>query len=143
MNVSLGDLATAYYSTGIPNIETYVEATPLIRALLTACRSFGRLLRTAPMQVWLGAWAEMLPPEPKPAQDGAMTIVAEASDDAGHRACARLRTPEAYEFTGITDATVGKRVSEGDLEVGFQTPARVYGRDFVLGFAGVTREEVE
>jgi hypothetical protein len=28
------------------------------------------------------------------------------------------------------------------VRAGFQTPARVYGADFVLGFAGVTREDV-
>jgi short subunit dehydrogenase-like uncharacterized protein len=143
MNVSLGDVTTAYYSTGIPNIETYVEATPLMRGLLTACRSLGWMFRTAPWQAWLTAWTDLLPDDPRPAGRRTMGIVAEARDDSGHRVCARLRTPEAYEFTGVTAAAVLQRVSAGDLEVGFQTPARVYGRDFVLGFAGVVREDLE
>jgi hypothetical protein len=33
-------------------------------------------------------------------------------------------------------------VLAGDWEAGFETPARVYGADFVLGFGDVTREDV-
>lgn len=143
LNVSLGDLTTAYYTTGIANVETYVEATPLTRALLTACRSFGWLLDSAPAQAWLTAWSDALPTNPGSSAGRTMVVVAEAEDDAGRRVCARLRTPEAYEFTGFTAAAIVNRVLDGDVEPGFQTPARVYGRDFVLGFADVVREDVE
>jgi len=33
-------------------------------------------------------------------------------------------------------------VVTGDLETGFQTPARVYGADFILAFDGVQREDL-
>jgi short subunit dehydrogenase-like uncharacterized protein len=143
LNVSLGDLITAYYSTGVPNVETYVEATPLMRALLGACRAFGWLLDSAPAQAWLTAWSDVLPADPGSSEGRAMVVVAEAEDDRGRRASARLQTPEAYEFTGITAAAIVNRVLDGDVEPGFQTPSRVYGRDFVLGFADVVREDVE
>lgn len=143
LNVSLGDLTTAYYTTGIANVETYVEATPLTRALLTACRSFGWLLDSAPAQAWFGAWSDALPANPGSSAGRTMVVVAAAEDEAGRRVCARLRTPEAYEFTGVTAAAIVNRVLDGDVEPGFQTPARVYGRDFVLGFADVVREDVE
>lgn len=145
LNVSLGDLVTAYYTTGIPCIETYVDGTPLMRGLLTMCRLFGPLLGTGPAQATLAAWAELLPEDPgddRDAAGSAMGIVAEAENDAGQRAKARLRTPEAYAFTRLTAAAVAQRVLNGDLEVGFQTAARVYGSDFVLSFPGVTREDV-
>jgi len=143
LNVSLGDLTTAYYTTGIANVETYVEATPLTRALLGACRSFGWLLDTAPAQAWLSTWSEALPMNLGSSEGRTMVVVAEAEDEAGRRVCARLRTPEAYEFTGFTAASIANRVLAGDFEPGFQTPARVYGRDFVLGFADVAREDIE
>ncbi len=147
VNVSLGDVATAYYTTGIPNIETYVDGTPLIRALLSMCRSFGWLLRTAPWQAWLGALADALPENPTPSDGSAthrsMGIVAEVEDDTGRRVRARLRTPEAYIFTGITGVGVLERVLAGDLEVGFQTVARVYGGDFVLDLPQVVREDLD
>src|SRR6185503_13464476 len=61
LNVSWGDVATAYYTTGIPNIETYVEATPLVQATLAGSRYFGWLLRMAPWQVMMRAATDLLP----------------------------------------------------------------------------------
>ena len=72
-----------------------------------------------------------------------MGVVAEAEDDRGTRVRARLRTPEAYTFTGVTGVGVIQRVLAGDLETGFQTAARVYGGDFVLNFPDVEREDFE
>jgi hypothetical protein len=33
VNVSFGDVATAYYTTGIPNISVYLESTPWLQAI--------------------------------------------------------------------------------------------------------------
>jgi len=142
LNVSWGDLATAYYTTGIPDIETYVEATPLFRAVLAGCRAYGRVLGTEPWQTVLGVWAGLLPEEPSGVPSHEMVVVAEAEDRAGRRVQARIRTPEAYTFTGTAAAGVARRVLAGDVEVGFQTPARVYGPELVLGFPGVSREDI-
>jgi len=144
VNVSWGDVAAAYYSTGIPNIEVYFEATPMLQAVLMAGRAFGWVLGTPPWQTWLKAHADLLPEGPAegdrlPRQ---AVLVAEASDPAGRTARARLRTPEAYTFTGRSAALIAARVLRGDCEIGFQTPARVYGPDFVLSFDGVAREDL-
>lgn len=42
----------------------------------------------------------------------------------------------------ISDPFV-EQVLKGDREIGFQTPARVYGPDFVLPFTGVSREDLD
>jgi short subunit dehydrogenase-like uncharacterized protein len=145
LNVSWGDVATAYYTTGIPNIETYVEATPLVQGTLAGSRYFGWLLRTAPWQAMMRAATDMLPEAAGEEERAAarMTIVAEAEDGSGRGVRARLTTPESYGFTGVTAAAIARRALAGDVEAGFQTPARVYGSDLVLGFAGVVREDLE
>jgi short subunit dehydrogenase-like uncharacterized protein len=145
VNVSLADLTTAHHSTGIPNIATYTEGTPLMRGLLAAARTAGWALRTAPAQAWLAACAELLPEDPGRANGEApqeQRVVVEAEDDAGGRAVSRLRTLEAYAFTPHAACAVLARVLAGDVEPGFQTPARVYGSDLVLTIPGVTREDV-
>ncbi|MFN8640253.1 MAG: saccharopine dehydrogenase NADP-binding domain-containing protein [Candidatus Binatia bacterium] len=144
-NISWGDVATAYYTTGIPTIETYHETTPLLRSILFGCRAFGWALRGAPWQALLKAQADLLPADPGAGveQAGPMVIVAEARADDAHRATARLCTPEAYRFTAVTGAAIAQRALRGDVEVGFQTPARVFGADFVLSFAGVSREDLD
>jgi hypothetical protein len=55
----------------------------------------------------------------------------------------RLRTPEAYSLSAQTGAAIAERAIGDDVECGFQTPARVYGADFILEFDGVTREDLD
>lgn len=145
MNISWGDVASAYYTTGIPNIDVYYEATPALQGMLLASRYAAWMLRTGAWQASLKAYMELLPEGPTDEQRAAsqMVIVAEARDGRGRRASSRLRTPEAYTFTGTTAAAVARNVLRGDFEIGFQTPGRVYGADFVLTFADVSREDLE
>ncbi len=144
MNISWGDVASAFYTTGIPNIDVFYEATPALRGMLLASRYAGWMLRTVPWQASLKSYMTLLPEGPTEEERRAsrMVIVAEASDGRGQSFRARLRTPEAYTFTATTAAAVARRVLLGDFEVGFQTPARIYGADFVLSFANVSREEL-
>lgn len=145
VNVSWGDVVTAYYTTGIPNVSVYFERTATLQTAAWAGRLLGTLLRTGPAQAWMKAHVDLLASE-RSAEERAlhtMTIVAEARASDGSRASARLRTPEAYAFTGSTAAAIAERVLEGDLETGFQTPARVYGADFILGWSGVSREDLD
>jgi len=143
LGVSWGDVSSAYYTTGIPNIEVYFEATPRLEAMMLAERWLGPLLRTAPAQVWLKAHADLLPkgPTDEEREPHQMVLVAEAEDATGQRVCSRLRTPEAYTLTATTAAAIADRVSHGDVERGFQTPARVYGADFVVGLPDVSVDD--
>lgn len=142
--VSWGDVSSAYFTTGIPNIEVYFAREPALQAILVASRYWGWLLGTAPWQTLLKAGVDILPVGPTDTERAEVrtVMVAEASDDARGVVRARLRTPEVYGFTAVTAAAIAERVLAGDVEWGFQTPARVYGPDFVLGFEGVVREDL-
>jgi len=142
--VSWGDVATAYYTTGVPNIEVYFEATPAVRSTLAASRALGPVLGTSAWQTWLRTMVEMLPDGPSRSERGKRraAIVAEALTADNRRVLSRLRLPEAYTFTALTSAAITARVLRGDSEPGFQTPARLYGPDLVLAFPGVNREDL-
>jgi short subunit dehydrogenase-like uncharacterized protein len=144
INIGWGDVFSSWYTTGIPNVATYVEATPAFRLLLGANRLLAPVWRSPSWQTLAQSWASLLPDGPVPAgaPSNEMTIVAEAADDDGRRVRARLRTPEAYAFSGVTGVAIAERALAGDVEPGYQTPGRVYGPDFVLRFAGVTREDL-
>jgi short subunit dehydrogenase-like uncharacterized protein len=142
--VTWGDVATAYHTTGIPDIDVYFEETAMFRAMLLTGRTFGPLLQLPLTQTWLKAHAQLLPEGPTATERAVHTcvIVAEAETRSGRRWTSRLHTPEAYSLSAQTAAAIADRVLGGDLEPGFQTPARVYGPEFVLQFEGVAREDV-
>ena len=142
--VTWGDVATAFHTTGIPNIEVYFEETVNVRAMLTAGRMFGPALQSPVAQAWLKAHTQLFPEGPTATERAVhrVVVVAEASTDSGHRAVSRLHTPEPYSFSGETASAIAARVLAGDVEPGFQTPARVYGPDVVLQFDRVVREDI-
>lgn len=142
--MSWGDTATAWYTTGVPDVTTYFESTPPLRAALSACRLFGPVLASRPWQAVMRAYADLLPEGPSAAQRASRrtSIVIEAEDAAGRRVVSRLRGPESYEFTRRIAPRIAVRALGGDLEPGFQTPARVWGPDLVLDVDDVLREEL-
>lgn len=138
------DVLTAFHTTDIPNIEVYYEATSFDRLMSRATGSFAWLLKTPPWQLLLKAQAQLLPegPSAEARGTGQRTVLAEVEDLRGRRVRSRLLTPDGYTFTAMTALAIIERVLEGDLAVGFQTPARVYGADFVLSFDRVVRDDL-
>ncbi len=143
--VSWADVFTAYHSTGIRNIETYFEADLVSRTLYQIGAGVADTVRLPPVRRWLDAATRSWPegPSPKRRRMEKCVIVAEAEDSWRRRAGARLETPDGYSFTAETAMAVSQRVGRGDFQAGFQTPARVYGADFVLGFRGVRRVQAD
>jgi short subunit dehydrogenase-like uncharacterized protein len=143
--VSWADVFTAYYSTGIRNIEAYIEADFVSRALYQVTAGIAETLRFAPVQHWVSVAAEAWPEGPSSRQRQAerCVVVAEAEDSWRRRSCARLETPDGYSFTAEAAIAIAQRVTRGDFRPGFQTPGKVYGADFVLGLAGSRREDLE
>ncbi len=142
--MSWGDVATAYHSTGIPDIDVFFEATPPLRRALTVPPPIGRLMRTRPFQALLRALIDRGPagPDARQRATGSGLVVAEAMD--GQRRCvaARLRTPEPYSLTAHTALAILRRVLDGDFAPGFRTPSQAYGADFILEFEGVERKDL-
>lgn len=139
-----GDLATAFHSTAIPNIDTYTVFPGPVAGLMGAKGSLGWLWNSGPMQGMLKNLIKRLPAGPNEAEltKGATRVWGEVTDGNGQRAVARLHGPEAYLFTALTALAVVKRVLTGEIAAGFQTPSQMYGPDFVLEIEGVSREDV-
>ncbi|MDZ7687336.1 MAG: saccharopine dehydrogenase NADP-binding domain-containing protein [Halobacteriales archaeon] len=143
----LGDVVTAYHSTGAENIECYVDLPRPARLLARTSRYTAPLLRAKPTQSLLKRVADALAegPDEKERVEEHGYIWGEVrgkdanSDDEVH--VARLRTPEPYALTAKTASTALERV--GDAETGFQTPATAFGAEFIVEFDGVEREDVE
>jgi short subunit dehydrogenase-like uncharacterized protein len=145
ITIPWGDVATAFHTTGIPNIEVYIAVPTALRVGLRLARWSGPLLASAPVQRLLKARVARGPSGPTAAVRAAAEarLWAEARDDAGGVARARLRTAESYELTSWTAVELAARALRGALPSGFQTPARACGPDFILEFPGSAREDVD
>ncbi|MBL0173575.1 MAG: saccharopine dehydrogenase NADP-binding domain-containing protein [Gemmatimonadaceae bacterium] len=137
-----GDVFTAYYSTGIPNIEDYTVLPRAVQKQMRVLSVLRPLFR-------IGALRNLLKRGVKPgptAAARAQTVThvwGEVTDAQGGKAVSRLHGPEAgVEWTMRAALAVVKRVLGGQAPAGYQTPAMAYGADFVLECEGVTREDV-
>jgi short subunit dehydrogenase-like uncharacterized protein len=144
VSIGWGDVSTAYHSTGIPNIETYMAFPSAMINVLYASRVIGPLLYLRPVKEFL-KWLirVFLPPGPSRErnENGFSLMIAEVSD--GEKTLrARLRTPEGYRLTALTSVEIMKRILSSDCKPGFQTPSSAFGPDFILGFPGVEREDL-
>ncbi len=69
-------------------------------------------------------------------------LVGQARNDNGETVRSRLRTPEGYALTAATAYDAARRVAAAEVKPGFQTPSLAFGVDYILGFDGVTREDL-
>jgi short subunit dehydrogenase-like uncharacterized protein len=145
VTIGWGDVATAYYSTGIPNIETYMAFPRRAIDFMYLSRLFGPLLYTRPAKTvlkWLVDTFLPAGPAAPQRQRGLSILLGEVSDAQGRRALTRLQTPEGYFLTSQTSLTIVQRILAGDFKPGFQTPGRLFGPDFILQFDGVQRTDL-
>ncbi|HRE90684.1 MAG TPA: saccharopine dehydrogenase NADP-binding domain-containing protein [Myxococcota bacterium] len=143
MAVPWGDLATAYRSTGIGDIETYFAASG---SMVWGARAAGFvpwLMKAKAVQGMLKRRVEARPAGPSEEQrkNSRSIIVAEVEGPTG-TVRSRLTTPNGYTLTALASVEIARRVLAGEYRPGFQTPAQMYGADFVLGLQGVSREDL-
>jgi len=145
VSVGWGDVSTAYHSTGIPNVETYLSLPQAMVNLMYDMRTIGPLFYNRVAKTILKALMNLYPPGPSEARrmKAFATMIGEVTNDQGGRAVSRLRTREGYTFTAQVTVEIMKRILNNDYKPGFQTPSLAYGSDFVLQFEGVQREDLE
>ena len=138
LNPWRGDILTAYHTTGIPNIEAY-SAFPLPVPQLMMAPISGMWNSTG-FQQFLDWVIDKLPsgPNEQSLATGKTIVWGEVHDAQGTVVRSRLFGPEAYEFTAKTAIAIAQQALSGKIKVGFQTPAAVYGSEFVLSIDGVS-----
>lgn len=139
VTVPWGTISTAYYSTGIENIETYVTLPDLAVQALRWGRPLVPLVSARPLRTVLEAVVDRFVSGPTPDERTRSTtrLWGEVIGEDG-AAVAKLTTPEIYEFTATTAVESARRVLEDDVEHGFQTPVTAFGPEYVTEFDGVT-----
>ena len=145
MTIPWGDVATAYHTTGIPNIRVYTarsrRSVRRARRLgaflpLLAWRPVKRLLQKAVVRRVAG-------PPPEMRETARVYLWGEARNAAGERVTATLETPEAYRLTAESAVECVLRVLAGAVPAGSWTPGRAFGPHFAAELPGVVEGELK
>jgi short subunit dehydrogenase-like uncharacterized protein len=133
-----GDVATAYYTTSIPNIEVYIPIAPAVAHL----NKVSALVRyaTAPafMQRLLKAQVDkrVHGPSERARQEAPTYVWGEARNARGDVKTARLRTANGYALTVNASLGITQHVLGNKLTAGFYTPSRLMGADYASKLPG-------
>lgn len=145
MSIPWGDVATAYYTTDIPDIESYTGMPKSAYYLLKAQSAFNWLLRTSFFRKILKKRIEKRPAGPNDEQrKKALSLIwGQATNAAGRKATVRMQSPDGYTLSMYACLIITQKIMQGKFVTGFHTPATAYGEDLVLEIPGVKREEVK
>jgi short subunit dehydrogenase-like uncharacterized protein len=143
ITIPWGDVATAFHSTGIPDVEVYLAAPFSLRAAARLTRYLGWLLRRRAVRGWVGRRIRAGPAGPTGDERRAnrCQLWGAVADPAGRTAVARQETPDGYNLTVEAALAAASRVRAGAVPPGYHTPATAFGPDFVLELPGVTRTD--
>jgi short subunit dehydrogenase-like uncharacterized protein len=144
MTIPWGDVSTAYYTTGIPNIEVYTSIDPATYKWVKLQRFAAPLLRTALVRNLAKRRIEAGPAGPTDEQrrNGRSLIWGQVINPAGKIRAARLDTLDGYTLTAKMSLMILQRVLAGDWDAGAHTPAGLYGPDLIMEVESTTREDI-
>lgn len=137
VTIPWGDVSTAYFTTGIPNIEVYLAGTPDIAKQMRRLNGIRWLLRRRLVKWMLkrGLARRGRGPDQTERECNPTELWGEAIDARGTKKVARLRTANGYVVT--VHAALGIVASLFDREVGgYFTPSKLMGANFIETLPG-------
>lgn len=138
VTVPWGDVYTAYVSTRIPSIETYMVLPPATIRRLRWLRWARPLLRLPAVEAFAKrrAGAASGPSAERRARSGCY-VWGEARAADGSEAKLALRTPNGYALTVETALGIAAHVLAARPAGGYYTPSQLMGAEWVLSLPGV------
>jgi len=144
VSVSWGDIATAYYTTGIPNISVFFQLTKQTKKIIEINSFVKWILSQNFMQNKLKSQIEKKykGPDEKVRETARGIIFAEVINSSGQKMRSKLITPEGYKLTSITALEIIQKISNGNVKHGYYTPAMLYGTDLINSLEDVSLTDI-
>jgi short subunit dehydrogenase-like uncharacterized protein len=138
--ISWGDVASAYRSTGIPDITVYMAASAAVVRAARLQRVFAPVLGLGLVQSFLKRRIERRVEGPRPEERarGSIELWGRVEDAHGKSAEGTMVVPEGYSFTAAAALACVQRVRAGSVRPGASTPSLAFGADFAATLPGVT-----
>lgn len=142
-SIPWGDVSTAWYSTGVPNIQTYSVQSPKMIRYMKLARWIGWILRSGMVQRMLRRRVDKTITGPSDSRrERARSFVWGEATDSAHKVIRKVvSSPEGYTLTALCAVEISQRVLDGDFKKGFQTPSLAYGKDLILKIPGTEIQE--
>ena len=133
-----GDVSTAHFSTGIPNIMVYTGIPPGSLKWIRLSNYLGWLLRSGPIQRYMKKKVDQRPAGPSAAQRqrARSFIWGKATNAANSSVEGRLKVREGYTLTAECSLLIAEKVLAGNYKAGYQTPSSAYGHGLILEAEG-------
>jgi short subunit dehydrogenase-like uncharacterized protein len=134
LNIPWGDISTAWWSTGIPNIEIYMRAKPSMIRNAKLSKYFNWLLRMRWMKDFLQKKIDQKPDGPPDEKrlKGKTLLWGKVWNSKGETATSQIEVPNGYTITAIASVAIAERILNKKYSAGYQTPATAYGPDLIL-----------
>jgi len=139
VGVPLGDLSSAFRTTGIPNITVYMALPRPALAGLRRLASLRSLFANPRVTRGLRRWVPRVVSGADSAERfrSRTELWGEARNAAGQHAQLTLTTQDPYALTADAALRALERVLEGRVLPGAHSPAQALGADFIAGCDGV------
>ena len=138
ITIPWGDVSTAYYTTGIPNIEVYMATPEPVEHLMRSTNYTAPVFTFPPVKAALKTLARTFVDGPSErVRETERVFVWGEATDGETTVTSRLVTPETYALTVDAATTAIERFEDGDVTPGFHTPAAAFDPNFVLELDGV------
>ena len=143
VTIPWGDVSTAYYTTGIPNIETYIPISPRNARRMMVANWIRPLAALRPVQALMKKRAGKVrgPDENKRSRTPAY-VWGDIRNGKKEVRTARVVTANGYDVTIHGSLSVVRHLLENHA-AGALTPSRLMGPDFVSRLPGCGEIEIE
>lgn len=140
MSIPWGDVSTAHFSTGIPNIIVYTAMPESSITWAKRSNFLAPVLKTSLVKSLVKKYIDSRPAGPDEAtrKRAKSALWGKVSNAEGKSIEARLSTVEGYTLTAATAWLIAGKVADGNFKPGYQTPSSVYGSELVLEVPGST-----
>lgn len=145
VGIGWGDVSTAYYSTGIPNIEVFTASSQQAFKQMRRANALRPLLRRRWVQALIkfGIDLRLQPPSSAQRDNNPTFVWGEARNAAGRIVTARLRTANGYALTVASSLGMMSALLQHSHPGGFATPSMLVGADFVSSLPGSSEIRLE
>jgi len=138
VTIPWGDVSTAYYSTGIPNVEVYIPMSPKGVKNMRKMNWFRWLVKFKYVQNKMKQQAAKTAKGPDESQRETLNtfLWGEVTNAAGDKIVGRIETCNGYQLTYLAAVEIAKFLFENEVDGGTYTPSKLIDNQLIYRFEG-------